>query len=171
MQTKFLQEGLRSEVEGFDRVVEAGEHVDPPVALIQCQPGRTAASGDVVRAFHGGVEIRLEGWILQAGGAENADLSRTEGSGVGRKAILGDHRLERGREAVVDLGRIHEVGHVGVELRVVDMLVQVLGINAEARRIDDRDARLREVALNRAATMIAGPFADPTASTSMRKVS
>ena len=90
-------------------------------------------------AASGMVILDLEGRILQAGRAEYTDLSRTEGRRVNREAILGDHRLERGGETVVDLGRIHEVGHIGVELRVVDMLVQVLGVNAEGRRVDHGD--------------------------------
>ena len=45
---------------------------------------------------------------------------------------------------------------VGMELAVVDVLVQVLGIDAARARVEDADARLGEAALHRAAPVVSG---------------
>ena len=70
-----------AEVDDLDRVVEAGQHVQPAARLVEHEAARAAAAHrDVVRAG----ARRVEGVVLELGGVEHADLARAERGDVER---------------------------------------------------------------------------------------
>ena len=82
------------------RVVEAREHVEAVVGLVEHEAARAAAGRDVVRARRRRVVVGLEGRVLERRRAEHADLRRAERGHVDGSRGRHDH-LERRREAVV----------------------------------------------------------------------
>ncbi len=89
-----------------------------------------------------GSKFAFEVGVLDVRHIKHADFGGAEGRHVERRAVAGDHRLQRRREAV-GLLRL-DSGVVGtgvrVQLAVVDMLVQVLYVDAGAGGIQHGDA-------------------------------
>ena len=131
IEVRLLNAGRR--VDDRDPIVEAREHVEPAVRLVEDEPARaTAAHDDVV----GGVGN--EAVTLELGRAEDPHLARAEGGDVERRAVARDRHSDRRRQAPVPHAR--RARH----LAVVDVLVQMPRENARA--VEHGDPRLVEMA-------------------------
>ena len=143
--------GLGLGVEDRDGVVEAGEHVEPVVGLVEGEPRRPAAA-DRDLAFEAGDK----GVLLQRRGAVRAHLAGAEGGHVERGSIAGDDHPGGQGQALGVLG----VGQRGAGDSVVDVLVEVARRHARpaSRGAEDRDPVLDHVATHAVAGDEAEPF-------------
>ena len=107
--------------------------------LVEHDPARAAAAhGDVAR------RVGHEAVVLEGRGAEDTDRTRAEGRDVERGSVGRDGQAVRDREALL-LDARGARNHA-----VVDVLVQVARNDGGA--VEDRDARLVQVATHRAST-------------------
>ena len=129
--------GAGGGVDHLHGVVEAGEHVEPRARLVERQAaGAAAADGDLRRRRRRErvVAHRLDGEAADGAGAERRDVERA--------GVRHGERERRGEARLLDARR-HRLGAIAVGQRG-DVLVQVA--RPHARFVDDRDARLVEIA-------------------------
>jgi len=136
----------RDGVDDRDRVVEAGQRIDPVRVLVEHQAGQAAAGhSDLIRG------ARREGVVLQSLGVEDSDLGRAKRGYVQGPAVARDRHLLRQREALVVLGVRDRVTADGV----IDVLVEMPRSDA-ASRAEDGDPAFVEMAADAVAGEGAG---------------
>ena len=135
----------------------SAQHVEPVVGLVEHEAARAAAHVDVVRALDGGVEVGLEARVLDVGSCRRRRSWPSRRPPCRSCCRRSRRRLERRRQAVVDLalGRRGRGSHVRCGASRSRCAGSGAGDRPGPPGVDHRDARLGEVALDRAAAVVA----------------